>query len=112
MSDVAEETEEPSLIDETSMKVRIFNDGVDDANDADKDNLEDEELSGIVVWSGSNAAKRLNCRGWFRSDDEWEQRLDSKLRKEMRIWQGVLTTLNFELDFATIGMSVEAHTVR
>ena len=41
----------------------------------------DEEMSGIVVWCGSNAAKQLNCRGWFRSDDEWEQRLDAKLRK-------------------------------
>ena len=23
----------------------------------------------------------LNCRGWYRSDDEWTQRLDMKLRK-------------------------------
>ena len=38
-------------------------------------------LSGIIVWSGSNAAKDLNCRGWYRSDDEWAQRLDVKLRK-------------------------------
>ena len=78
MSDVAEETKEQALIDETSIKICIVNGGVDDA---DKGNLEDVELSGIVVWSGSNAAKKLNCRGWFRSDDEWEQRLDAKLRK-------------------------------
>jgi serine/threonine protein kinase len=49
--------------------------------DADGVILTDEEMSGIVVWCGSNAAKQLNCRGWFRSDDEWEQRLDAKLRK-------------------------------
>eukprot|EP00580_Thalassiosira_gravida_P004948 CAMPEP_0201656414 /NCGR_PEP_ID=MMETSP0493-20130528/46513_1 /ASSEMBLY_ACC=CAM_ASM_000838 /TAXON_ID=420259 /ORGANISM="Thalassiosira gravida, Strain GMp14c1" /LENGTH=260 /DNA_ID=CAMNT_0048133025 /DNA_START=74 /DNA_END=856 /DNA_ORIENTATION=+ len=39
-----------------------------------------EDLSGIVVWSGSKTAKELNCRGWYRSDDEWTQRLDAKLR--------------------------------
>ena len=39
------------------------------------------DLSGIIVWSGSNAAKDLNCRGWYRSDDEWTQRVDVKLRK-------------------------------
>ena len=49
--------------------------------DADGGILTDEEMSGIVVWCGSNAAKQLNCRGWFRSDDEWEQRLDAKLIK-------------------------------
>ncbi len=51
---------------------------VEDDNEV---NDTDEEMSGIVVWCGSNAAKQLNCRGWFRSDDEWEQRLDAKLRK-------------------------------
>ena len=40
-----------------------------------------EDLSGIVVWSGSNTAKELKCRGWYRSEDDWTQRLDSKLRK-------------------------------
>lgn len=52
-----------------------------EVKDADGGILTDEEMSGIVVWCGSNAAKQLNCRGWFRSDDEWEQRLDAKLRK-------------------------------
>jgi hypothetical protein len=28
------------------------------------------DLSGIIVWTGSNAAKDLNCRGWYRSDNE------------------------------------------
>ena len=41
-----------------------------------------DDLSGIVVWSGSNTAKELNCRGWYRSDDEWTERLDAKLRKQ------------------------------
>ncbi|KAL7490125.1 hypothetical protein ACHAW6_015851, partial [Cyclotella cf. meneghiniana] len=40
-----------------------------------------ESVTGIVVWSGSNAAKQFNCRGWIRSEDEWIQRLDAKLRK-------------------------------
>ena len=40
-----------------------------------------EDLSGIVVWSGSNTAKELKCRGWYRSEDDWTQRLDAKLRK-------------------------------
>lgn len=39
------------------------------------------DLSGIVVWSGSTAARELKCRGWYRSDDDWTQRLDAKLRK-------------------------------
>lgn len=38
-------------------------------------------FSGIIIWSGSNVAKGLNCRGWYRSDDEWTQRVDSKLSK-------------------------------
>jgi len=40
-----------------------------------------DDLNGIVVWNGSNAARKLNCRGWMRSEDEWIQRLDAKLRK-------------------------------
>lgn len=40
-----------------------------------------DELCGIVIWSGSNTAKELKCRGWYRSDDEWAQRIDAKLRK-------------------------------
>ncbi len=40
-----------------------------------------DDLSGIVVWSGSTAARELKCRGWYRSDDDWTQRLDAKLRK-------------------------------
>eukprot|EP00581_Thalassiosira_minuscula_P010077 CAMPEP_0183702524 /NCGR_PEP_ID=MMETSP0737-20130205/592_1 /TAXON_ID=385413 /ORGANISM="Thalassiosira miniscula, Strain CCMP1093" /LENGTH=1760 /DNA_ID=CAMNT_0025929141 /DNA_START=174 /DNA_END=5456 /DNA_ORIENTATION=- len=40
-----------------------------------------DELSGIVVWAGSNTAKELNCRGWYRSDDEWIKSVDTKPRK-------------------------------
>ncbi|KAL7548283.1 hypothetical protein ACHAWF_011572, partial [Thalassiosira exigua] len=43
--------------------------------------LGDVDLSGMVIWAGSNMAKESNCRGWYRSDEEWIQRLDSKLRK-------------------------------
>jgi serine/threonine protein kinase len=35
----------------------------------------------IVVWEGSNAAKTFHCRGWSRSDSEWERRIDASLRK-------------------------------
>jgi len=44
-----------------------------------------EDLSGIVVWSGSNTAKELKCRGWYRSEDDWTQRLDAKLRKSSNL---------------------------
>lgn len=40
-----------------------------------------ESVSGIVVWSGSNAARQFNCRGWIRSEDEWIRKVDAKLRK-------------------------------
>jgi len=33
----------------------------------------DSSTDGIVVWEGSSAAKTFNCRGWNRSDDEWER---------------------------------------
>jgi len=48
---------------------------------ANNQSTNDDDLSGIVVWGGSNTAKELNCRGWHRSDEEWTQRLDAKLRK-------------------------------
>lgn len=40
-----------------------------------------ESVSGIIVWTGSSVAKEYNCRGWIRSEDEWIQRVDAKLRK-------------------------------
>lgn len=36
---------------------------------------------GMVIWEGSTAAKTFNCRGWYRSEDEWVRRVDSTLRK-------------------------------
>lgn len=39
------------------------------------------DVSGVVLWAGSNAAKQFSCRGWIRSEDEWVQRIDAKLRK-------------------------------
>lgn len=36
---------------------------------------------GMVIWEGSTAAKTFNCRGWYRSEDEWARRVDSTLRK-------------------------------
>jgi len=36
---------------------------------------------GITIWEGSTAAKTFNCRGWYRSDDEWKRRVDSTIRK-------------------------------
>lgn len=36
----------------------------------------------IVIWESSTAAKTFHCRGWSRSDEEWERRVvDSALRK-------------------------------
>jgi hypothetical protein len=26
----------------------------------------------IIIWFGSNAAKAFQCRGWYRSDNEWQ----------------------------------------
>ena len=40
------------------------------------------DLSGIIVWTGSSAAKDLNCRGWYRSNDEWSQQIDAKLLRK------------------------------
>lgn len=39
------------------------------------------EAEGMVVWEGSTAARSFNCRGWYRSDDEWRRKVDSTLRK-------------------------------
>jgi len=39
------------------------------------------DLSGVVIWGGSNTAREMKCRGWYRSEDDWRKRLDTKLRK-------------------------------
>jgi serine/threonine-protein kinase/endoribonuclease IRE1 len=33
----------------------------------------------LVLWEGSTAARTFHCRGWSRSDDEWERRMDARL---------------------------------
>jgi serine/threonine-protein kinase/endoribonuclease IRE1 len=33
----------------------------------------------LVIWEGSTAARTFHCRGWSRSDDEWERRMDARL---------------------------------
>jgi len=43
--------------------------------------LEPSDSDDLVIWEGSTAAKTLNCRGWLRSDSEWERRADFTLRK-------------------------------
>eukprot|EP00970_Alexandrium_tamarense_P019853 scaffold14541_cov207-Alexandrium_tamarense.AAC.5 len=76
----ATQDEPPSLLEEDEI-----NDTPTESDSVQDQPLEcapsDESMSGIVVWCNSNAAKQFNCRGWMRSDDEWEQRLDAKLRK-------------------------------
>lgn len=60
---------------------RIQHESLEDRDSGDTLLQGDGDLSGIVVWSGSTAARELKCRGWYRSDDDWVQRLDAKLRK-------------------------------
>jgi hypothetical protein len=38
-------------------------------------------IGDVVVWEGSAAAKRFNCRGWSRSDNDWIRCTDLTLRK-------------------------------
>lgn len=40
-----------------------------------------KDADSIVIWHGSSAARSLNCRGWSRSDEEWERRVDARARK-------------------------------
>jgi len=34
----------------------------------------------LIIWQGSTAAKTFHCRGWSRSDGEWERRPDGRRR--------------------------------
>jgi hypothetical protein len=40
----------------------------------DKDFLNLSGNEDIIVWFGSTAAKAFQCRGWNRSDDEWQRK--------------------------------------
>lgn len=35
----------------------------------------------LIMWEGSTTARSYNCRGWSRSDVDWERRTDAKIRK-------------------------------
>jgi hypothetical protein len=35
----------------------------------------------IISWQGSTTATELNCRGWIRSEDEWIQMTNEKIKK-------------------------------
>ena len=53
----------------------------DERVSADGASKTDNAAEGMVIWEGSTAAKTFNCRGWYRSEDEWVRRVDSTLRK-------------------------------
>lgn len=35
----------------------------------------------LIIWQGSTAALKLNCRGWMRSEEEWIRRTNEKIKK-------------------------------
>ena len=39
---------------------------------ATNDSSLDDDDDNIIIWFGSTAAKTFQCRGWNRSDDEWQ----------------------------------------
>ena len=39
------------------------------------------DVGDVIIWHGSTAAKTLVCRGWNRSDGEWERCVDTSLRR-------------------------------
>jgi hypothetical protein len=47
-----------------------------DSNEEKDVAIEDSDDAQLIVWYGSATAQALNCRGWNRSDDEWERRGD------------------------------------
>jgi hypothetical protein len=77
---------EPALVNEQCMEpVRrkvvsqdcLSDDGVSESvvsPVADSTVPMDEE--DVIIWAGSTAAKTFQCRGWNRSDDEWQHQSD------------------------------------
>ena len=53
----------------------------DERASADEASKTDNVAEGLVIWEGSTAAKTFNCRGWYRSEDDWVRRVDCTLRK-------------------------------
>mmetsp|Transcript_27699 Transcript_27699/g.65045 ORF Transcript_27699/g.65045 Transcript_27699/m.65045 type:complete len:1449 (-) Transcript_27699:626-4972(-) len=49
----------------------------DDVTVKNNDELHDD----ILVWEGSLAAKKYNCRGWHRSQDEWSRHIEPFYKK-------------------------------
>jgi hypothetical protein len=39
------------------------------------------DVGDLIIWQGSTASKTLHCRGWNRSDDEWQSRVDTSVRR-------------------------------
>ena len=78
---VPEQDEEEKKITSPSLEDEPETQAVSDVYDEVELAPSNESVTGIVLWSGSNAAKQFNCRGWERSEDEWIQRLDAKMRK-------------------------------
>lgn len=39
------------------------------------------EIGDVIIWHGSDLARKAACRGWNRSDGEWMRRVDTSLRK-------------------------------
>lgn len=39
------------------------------------------DTSDLIIWQGSAAARTFHCRGWNRSDDEWQRRADLSSRR-------------------------------
>jgi hypothetical protein len=46
-----------------------------------------EPMSCVIIWSGSDAAKKYGGKGWLRSEAEWEGRVEETLTKEAG-WTG------------------------
>ena len=67
-----------TAINSTSAAPPVLQDESTTSNGASKTG---NAADGIVIWEGSTAAKTFNCRGWYRSEDEWARRVDSTLRK-------------------------------
>ena len=82
VSDQIDVVPAPNLMDETRSQSKP-----QDAKRQEHENIDiensasNESVSGVIVWTGSSVAKEYNCRGWIRSEDEWIQRVDAKLRK-------------------------------
>ena len=51
------------------------------AEATDRNGLQLESTTELIIWHGSKAANTLGCRGWNRSDSEWERRPENSSRR-------------------------------